>query len=181
VKFESLQGIVMMNEKETVLQSSSFTKDIRASVQHVNMDKKVAILVDFNFLNGNANARKNNRVEPAGRMPVVISHSGGTLSGDILDISVNSIAVRVKYAKIVDSIRASDVKISFVLPVKNHTDGQIKFILDASVILTSCKDDFCKIICDLKQDDANEALLMEYVYGRQKEIIIEIKRMVKRV
>jgi hypothetical protein len=41
VKFESLQGIVMMDEKETVLQSSSFLKDIKGVVKYVNMDKKL--------------------------------------------------------------------------------------------------------------------------------------------
>lgn len=181
ITFQSLQGIVMMSEKETVLQSSSFAKDIRGTVKYVNMDKKIAILEDFSFLNGNANSRKNNRVTCATRTPVVASSSSGTLSGEILDISLTSIAIRAKYAKIIANMKSCDVKLSFVLPSRSHTDEQVKLILDAKVLFINCKNGFCTIVCDLYEDESDEAILMEYVYDRQKEIILEIKKMTKRI
>ena len=54
--------------------------------------------------------------------------------------------------------------------------------LEAEVTFTARVDeDDYKIVCDLSEDASDESILMEYVYNRQKEIIVEIKKMVKSV
>jgi hypothetical protein len=181
VKFESLQGIVMMDEKETVLQSSSFLKDIKGVVKYVNMDKKIAILEKFGFLEGTANSRKNNRVTCATRTPIRVASTLGTLSGEIIDISAKSIAVHAKYAKILDTIKSNEVKLSFVLPSRTNEDGLVKLNIDARVLFAKCNNGFCTVICELVEDDSTDAIIMEYIYERQKEIILEIKKKSKRV
>ncbi len=179
VQFQQLQGMVMKHEKQTVLQSSSFSKDIRATVKYVNLEKKLAILEGFSFLNGNANARRYSRVTCSSRTPIVISHFGSTLSGEILDISVTSIAVKVKYAKAVDNLKATTVTLSFVLPSKSSEEGYVKVSIEAKVSFLFCEEGVCKIICELIKDNSNEATLMEYVYDRQKDIIIEVKKIAR--
>ena len=179
VKVELLQGIVMKNERETVLQSSGFIKDIKATVKYVDLDKKIAILEKFEFLNTNANARKYSRVTCSTRTPIVVSHPSGTINGDILDISVNSIAIQAKYRDMMEKIKQKDVTLTFVLPTSNNIDGFIKLNLRAKTVYILCEDYKCKIVFDLYKDESNEAVFMEYVYNRQKEIIAEVKKMSK--
>ncbi len=179
VRVEQLQGTLMKHEKETVLQSSSFYKDIRANVKYIDLKKKIAILEKFQFLSSNANARKYSRVSCSTRTPVVLSHPSGTVNGEILDISVNSIAIKAKYREMMEKIKQKDITMTFVLPTNNNIDGFVKLNLKAKVVFILCEDYKCKIVCDLYKDESNEAVFMEYVYNRQKEIITEVKKMSK--
>jgi GGDEF domain-containing protein len=182
VEFEQLQGIVMRDETETVMQSSSFVKDIRARVKYIDLQKKVAILDNFEFLGTSANARKYSRVTCHRRTPLVLSYHGGTINGEILDISVNSIAIKVKLIKNMDILKAKKVKLAFTLPTQTNIDGFIKLNLEADVTFIANVDNTSsKIVCDLDEDTSNEAILMEYVYNRQKEIIVEVRKMAKAV
>jgi hypothetical protein len=79
----------------------------------------------------------------------------------------------------VDHLRADTVILSFVLPTQNTPEGSVKVSVEAKVILSTCKDGICKIVCDLIKDDVNESILMEYVYNRQKEIIVEVKKIAR--
>ena len=181
IQLEQLQGLVMRQEKETVLQSAGFFKDIRGSVKHVNLDKNIAILDEFKFLDTNANARKYSRVTFSAKSFVVLSYKNATLNGEILDISVTSIAIASKYAKLFDYIGDQKVALTFVLPNATNVDGHTKMRLDAQVVFSACdRDGNCKIVCEFIHDESAEALLMEYVYNRQKEIIIELKKMAKK-
>ena len=71
VRFESLQGLVMKSEGETILQSSRFTKDIRATVKHINMEKKIVILTNFHLLKTSSISRKYSRVTTSSKTLVV--------------------------------------------------------------------------------------------------------------
>jgi len=179
ISFEQLQGIVMQNERETVLQFEEQVKDIRAKVKYIDLEKKFALIADFTFLNTNANERKYSRVTCSLRTPVLLSHHGLTINGEILDISVNSIAVKTKLTKRINEIKSKNVTLTFTLPIKSSHDGFVKLKLDAKVLFVSCDDENCKIITELDQDTTDEAILMEYVYNRQKELIVEVKKMVK--
>ena len=178
IKFEHLQGILMQNEKETVIQSSEYIKDIRATVKHVNMEKKFAILEKFQFLNTNANERKYSRVTCSARTPIVVSHPGVTLHGEVLDISINSIAINTKVSKGVSSVESKDVTLNLTLPLESHIDGFTKLTLKAKTLFTICNDESCKLIFELYEDSTAEAIIMEYVYSRQKDLIVEVKKMV---
>lgn len=177
VSFEQLQGILMQNEKETVIQSSQHIKDIRADVKYVDMEKKFAILENFQFLNTNANERKYSRVTCLTRTPIVVSHLGITLHGEILDISIKSIAIKTKHSKSMSSIESKDVVLTFTLPLESHIDGFVKLTLKAKTLFTMCDEESCKLIFDLYEDSSAESIIMEYVYNRQKELIVEMKKM----
>jgi len=181
IEFELLQGIVMKDEAETVLQSSNFAKDIKATVKYVNLDKHIAILEDFEFLNSNAKARKHSRVTCSTKMLVVILSGGATLNGEVLDISVNSMAIEVKYAKIIDNIKNKNITLTFMLPGKNNFDEPTRLKLEAKVVFVSCDGNDCKMVCELMHEDNSESILMQYVYNRQKEIIIELKKIARKI
>ncbi|NOR57835.1 MAG: PilZ domain-containing protein, partial [Sulfurimonas sp.] len=176
VTYEQLQGTVMQFEKETVIQSSNFTKDIVADVKFIDSKKKLALLKNFRFVLGSANARKYSRVTCSQRTPISIIHDRGTLNGEVLDISMNSIAIKTRLYQQIDSLNFSSVTLNFTLPVSSNENGYMKLTLTAEVIFTICDEEFCKVVVNLDEDQANEAILMEYVYNRQKEIIVELKK-----
>lgn len=176
VSFEQLQGIVMNFEKTTVIQSSCFIKDIEADVKLIDLNKKIALLKNFRFANGSANGRKYSRVTCSQRIPISIINNKDSLSGEILDISMNSIAIKTRAFKRIEELASTDALLKFILPVKSSQDGYMKLELEAKITFTKCGEDFCKIVVDLEQDQAHESILMEYVYNRQKEIIVELKK-----
>ena len=175
VTFQQLQGTVMNFEKSTVIQSSSFSKDIIADVVYIDTKKKFARLNNFRFANGSANARKYSRVTCSQRTPITVIHDKGTLNGSILDISMNSIAIKTRLYDNIESLKLSVITLNFTLPY-NSADGYVKLSLEAEVKFIMCDKDYCKVIVDLYENQSSESILMEYVYNRQKEIIVELRR-----
>jgi len=176
VNFQQLQGTVMNFEKGTVIQSANFTKDIEADVKLIDLKKRVALLKNFRFVDGSAIGRKYSRVTSSQRTPISVINGKGSLSGDILDISMNSIAIKTRSIKQIDELQSTNVTLKFTLPIKNSQDGYMALALEAKVTFIRCSDEFCKIVVDLEEDQAHESILMEYVYDRQKEIIVELKK-----
>lgn len=176
VTFQQLQGTVMNFEKSTVIQSSSFSKDIVADVVYINAKKNFARLNNFRFAHGSANSRKYSRVTCSQRTPIALLHDKGTLNGSILDISMNSIAIKTRLYDNIESLELSVVTLNFTLPDHNSAEGYVKLSLEAEVKFILCDKDFCKVIVNLYENQASESILMEYVYNRQKEIIVELKR-----
>ncbi len=176
VTYEQLQGSVMHFEKETIIQSSNFTKDIIADVPYIDLKKKIALLKNFRFVYGSANGRKYSRVTCSQRTPISIVHQKGTLNGEVLDISMNSIAIKTRLYPNIESLKETQITLKFTLPVSSSEEGYLKLTLTAEVIFTICDEEFCKLVVNLDEDQVHEAILMEYVYNRQKEIIVELKK-----
>lgn len=176
VTFKQLQGTAMYFEKETLLQSGNFPKDIVADVKHIDFTKKIAQLNNFRFICGNANLRKYSRVTCAQRTPISITHDKGTMNGEIIDISMNSIAIKTRIYKDMNMLKLSKIVVNYTLPSKSHEDGYVKLSLGAKVISTIYDKDFSKIIINIYEDKDSETHMMDYIYDRQKEIIIELKK-----
>lgn len=176
VTYEQLQGTVMHFEKETIIQAPSFTKDVIADVKYIDSKKKLALLKNFRFVHGSANARKYSRVTCSQRTPISIVHNKGTLSGEVLDISMNSIAIKTRLYPNINSLQTTQVSLKFTLPVTSTEEGYMKLTLTSEVMFTKCDEEFCKVVVNLDEDQVHEAILMEYVYDRQKEIIVELKK-----
>ncbi|QOY52118.1 hypothetical protein [Candidatus Sulfurimonas baltica] len=181
VNFEQLQGVVMKIEQETVLQSSSFIYDIRADIKQIDLKKRIAILENFTFLKTNANSRKYARVTTSSKIPISMLLDGITINGNICDLSIKSIAFKVKYTEKIESIKSRDVLLVFNIPNSKSDNGYMQLKLGAEVIMNTAKDTdgYCKVVCDLDEDSNDDSMLMEYVYERQKELIIEVKKMSK--
>lgn len=175
VSFQQLQGTVMKIEKSTVIQSSSSSKDIVADVVYIDIKKKFARLNNFRFAQGSVNSRKYSRVTCSLRTPIAILHDRSTFNGTILDISMNSIAVKTRVYDNIESLKLSVVTLNFTLP-DNSIDGYVKLSLEAEVKFIICDKEYCKVILNLFENQESESILMEYVYNRQKEIIVELKR-----
>ncbi len=179
VTYDHLQGVVMQFEGSAVIQSSSFTKDILADVNYINLKKKIVQLKNFRFINGSANAREYSRVTCSVRTPISLSYNKETLNGEILDISMNSIALKTRIYNKINEVKNKTVGLNFTLPDKSSEDGYSRLTLSAKVIVAVCDGEHCKVVVNLEECQTSEPILMEYVYNRQKEIITELKKQTK--
>lgn len=178
ISFEQIQGVMLNMDKETVLQADSFSQDIYAKVKQINLKSRMAILEKFKFLKTNATARQYARVITARVIPVTISMKGSSLNGNILDISIKSIAMQVKATQRARAERLMDVVLVFNVPDPKADFGYTQVNLEAKVIAITPKDEDgnYKVICDLDEDTQDLPILSKYVYARQKELIVELKK-----
>jgi len=181
ITFESLQGVMLNLEKKTVIQSDSFSQDILAEVKQISYSKKIAVLENFKFLNTNANSRQYARVTTPMKIPIAINTQGNIVNGVILDISIKSIAVKVKKTPKIPMVALTKATLVFNLIDPLAEDGYTQLQLSSKVIMVTLVDttDHYKVICDLDQDSQNLDIVLKYVYNRQKELIIELKKMAK--
>jgi len=128
VSFEQLQGVVMGRDRETILQSSIFLKDILAKVKIIDQKKKIAVLEKFKFLNTNPNARKYARVTTSSKIPITVSLNSSNINGQIIDLSIKSIAIKTKYSKKVDNFKNEDVTLLFNIPNYRFDNAMFSYI-----------------------------------------------------
>ena len=181
ITFEPLQGIMLKNEKIAVLQSEKFSHDIYADLKEINLAKKLAILGNFKFLKTNANSRKYARVTTPIKVPISLNTLGKTFNGTILDISIKSIAIRMKHISNIGRPELEEALLTFNLVDKTSENGYVQLSLQSQITVTTFpdKDDYYKIVCELDQNTHDLDIVLKYVYQRQKELIIELKKMSK--
>ena len=180
ISFEPYQGVVLNLEKKTVIKSENFPHDIEAEVKQISLKKKIAILEKFKFLKTDANSREFARVTTPIKIPISIKNNGKIISGTILDISIKSIAINVKHIPNIPIVELKDSLLTFNITDQEAEDGYTQLNLNAKLILvTSVVDEYYKVICDIDQDTHDLSIIQKYVYERQKELIIELKKMSK--
>jgi len=181
VQFEALQGVVIDLERETILQAPSFIQDIQAKVKVIDLHKKIAVLEKFHFLKTNLNARQYSRVTMANYTPVSVRFDNGTLSGSVIDISIKSIAIKTKYTDQVRSIKGQTARLTYNIPSNKSEDGYYSVSLDCIITATTMQDtdNNCKLICLLDEETHDISHVMEFIYERQKNLIIELKKISK--
>ena len=92
----------------------------------------------------------------------------------------NNLAIKTKNTRVLKNIKDAEVVLSFVLPTHTNEDGFVRLSLKTKTTFVNCDEaGGCKVVCEILKDDVSESILMEYVYHRQKEIIVEVKKMAK--
>jgi len=180
VKIEHLQGIVMNLEKKTIFQSPIFTKSIRASLKYINIEEGYAVLHKCKILDYNPNERQHGRVNSVKLVPVALSLLGTTIKGEMVDVSATSMAIKIRKTKILDNILNKDISLTFYLENNKVKSGSTKLEERAIVIHQSCDNNgYSKLICIFCDNIENEKVLIEYIFNRQKSIILDMKNMVR--
>ena len=179
VHCESLQGYSMQFDDKTVIQSPDLPKDIEADVTYVNIGKSYAVLENLKFLNSSANNRQHTRVQPKIRTPIMLKHKKFAFQGEILDISTKAVAIKVN--RIIDeSIKNEKVELKFKLPDEDAENGFVYMEVDGVVVHTEeIEVHKSKVVVMLELDKPYDSFLLKYMYVRQKELILELKKAVK--
>lgn len=178
---ENLQGYAMQIEKETVLQAPNFPKDIKAEVSLVDIKRSFVVIKNLSFMPSSANSRQHTRVQTSIRTPVLIKYAQrSSAQGDILDISVTSIAMKVGKSFREEEMLNQKVRLNFSLPNEEGENGYVIMDIEAKVTYISQKDDATKIVVFLENlPKPYDDYLLRYMYNRQKELIFEIKKATK--
>ena len=178
---ENLQGYAMQIEKETVLQAPNFPKDIKAEVSLVDIKHSFVVLKNLSFMPSSANSRQHTRVQTNIRTPVLIKYAQrSSAQGDILDISVNSIAMKAGKSFREEEMMNQKVRLNFSLPNEEGENGYVIMDIEAKVTYISQQEDFTKIVVMLENlPKPYDDYLLRYMYNRQKELIFEIKKATK--
>jgi nitrate reductase NapAB chaperone NapD len=176
VSCEKLQAYSMKSEEKTIIQSPSLPKDIRAHITYVNMKESYAVLNNLVFLDSSANNRKHTRVQPRIRMPISIKHKEFSIQGTVIDVSTKAIAIMINHA-FKDEYLHETIDLNFKLPSTSSDDGFHIMNVEAKIAnIIETKESKIKLITILDLSDPYDTYLLEYMYNRQKELIMDLKR-----
>lgn len=178
---ENLQGYAMQLEGETVLQAPNFPKDIKAEVTLVDIKKGFVIIKNLNFMPYSANDRQHTRVQTTIQTPILIRYAQkSSAQGEIIDISINSIAIRCNNKLMKHELLNQPVRLNFSLPSEEGENGYVIMDITAKVTYVSESEDHTKVVVMLGAlKKPYDDYLLSYMYSRQKELILEIRRATK--
>ena len=171
----------MQLEGETVLQAPNFPKDIKAEVTTVDIKKGFVIIKNLNFMPYSANNRQHTRVQTSIRTPVLIRYAQkSSAQGEIIDISINSIAIRCNNKLMKHELLNQMVRLNFSLPSEEGENGYVIMDIHAKVTYVGESEDHTKVVVILDTlKKPYDDYLLSYMYTRQKELILEIRRATK--
>jgi len=177
---ENLQGYAMQLEGETVIQAPNFPKDIKAQISLVDIKKSFVVIKNLSFMPNSANSRQHTRVQTNLRTPVHIKYAQkSSMQGEIIDISVNSIAMKCNKS-LKDSLLNQTAKLHFSLPYEEGENGYVAMEIEGKITFVAENDEFTKVVVLLNPlKKPYDDYLLNYMYTRQKELILEIRRATK--
>ncbi len=178
IQAEKLQIIAMQREGHIIIQSPIFPCNILATVRVFNINKEYIVVQNLKFLETSANSRLYTRVQPSFRTLIVMKKDKYINYGEILDISINSISIKTK--QYIDySMIGNDVSLSFKLFDSDNENGYSSVNTIAKIKSIEFIQDYTKVMLLFEQEDVANKYILKYVYYRQKELIMELKKTVQ--
>ena len=179
VHCENLQGYSMQFEHKTVIQAPDLPKDIQADIVYVNLKESYAILDNLVFLNASANNRQHTRVQPSIRMPITIKYGRYSYQGEVMDLSTQSVSLKLNHS-IDAELVSKKVEVKFKLPNSSSEEGFSYLDVDGKVVyVKEIGMTKSKVVVMLELEKPYDSYLLKYMYDRQKELIIELKKLIK--
>ncbi len=167
------QTAALEDEKRTYIKSEIFPKMIKASVVTVYPKELKVTLTDFAYVDSSPENRLFMRIQPKVPIEVVIQDKNYKTRGQIVDISIASIAAYV--AKTRKFKQNAKVDIYLKLPsIRQNTFTEVN--VQGIIIIVSGEElDFNKLVIEIFPDPYNEPLIGQYISQRQAEIVREVK------
>lgn len=179
LQLQNLQTEVVSLQRKSIIEISGFHQTLEMLLKHINLQTGIATFEKATLIKGSVNARKHGRVTCERNTNIAISAAGTTVKGDIVDISLVSLAVKLPYSKVLDKLQGMDVSLSFELTLmKNNLSHTIIRTAKVQRVFVNDEKKVAKVVCDFYDNSDNEHILMEYIFQRQKNIIKEIKKSV---
>jgi hypothetical protein len=178
IKAKNIQLYTMQIEKKTVVQSSSLPKDVEVNVEFVDLKRNLAVFANPTLLEFSANNRETTRVQSDFRFPIKMRQNKMIHSGEILDLSIRSVAIKFP-AAVKTQFKPGDAEVTFRMPIETLDEGFYQTKITGNLIrFDELKDHrFVKAIILLSLEEPDEGYVLEYIYKRQREIIFEIKKL----
>lgn len=176
---ENLQAYSMKMDNKTVIQSADLPKNIEADIKYISLEKKYAVLENLRYLEFSANNRQHTRVQPSIRMPVGFRYEKYSLQGELIDISTQAIAMKFNHS-LNGELGGKEVMLSFKLPDESMSEGFSNMDITGKVVHVSEIDiTKSKVVVMINLESPYDSYMLKYIYDRQKELILELKRAVR--
>ncbi len=176
---ENLQAYSMKFDNKTIIQSPDLLKDIEADIKYINIEKQYAIVENLKYLEFSANNRQHTRVQPSIRMPLTFRYERYSYQGEILNISTQAIAIKFNQF-LSNEFNSKEVELQFKIPDDSMNDGFAFIDVTGKVVNISEVDiTKSKVIVMINLEAPYDSYLLKYLYDRQKELILELKRAIK--
>jgi hypothetical protein len=179
IKTEVIQCLAMSIEQTVLLHAPLIPNDISCQVKQVNSRQKIAQLENFEILNTSYSQRKFSRLQPGKNTPVTLIIDKITITGKVLDVSMNSISVYVTNSLMQNYKRDTLLiaSMNLVLTELGHSES---VRINSRIINLFTENDGYKVILGLESNDAHTIeMLGEYLRHRKKELIGELRNLLK--
>lgn len=162
------QAVMLKHDKFTLIRSANFPNDlgVHAYVALANPTKGKAILVRFAYAQIRAERRTAVRVQIHHPLPGSFNGPSGTISGNMLDISVGGVSLKINDKKGAET--EDKGRFTCTLPT-GDIDVAARFLKFVS------SDDECKAIFTLEPDAKAETAISQFIFNEQIDIIRELK------
>jgi len=150
----------------------TFSKTIQAKIKYIDDKKGETTLFMLSQVSLAPTNRKTLRVIPNGEMPIKLYLFDTLLKGLVLDVSVNSISIRVDDVE--NIMLGMDIRVSF--PIKEKEE----IFLNCRILKIFRDEDIehYKVVLTILHSKDTENPLIEYLSKRQMDIIKEIGSLV---
>ena len=160
------QIAVMKYEKKTILRSQHFKHDVIANVFRANVNSSLATITNLAYVVVRADRRRFVRVSIKDRIEVLFTNGEIKLHGLLVDISLCGIALVAGVNSAIDTLTEGAVMLSIM-------GKPISF--PAKLVKTFPSGSDSRYVFEIETSSKEEALISQYIFQRQVEIIKELK------
>jgi hypothetical protein len=165
------ESATLQTEETTLVLSNGLLEVLEAKVECLDLVSGKFGLSDFNYAGSKYANRRELRVEPAGSIPVQIASDGRMLSGDIADLSVRGMGLRLPTNELTSTFTlGKTIAITLHLPNnKVRLEGKIRSIMRT--------DQYLRLAVEFTGAVPEKASIIHYVMQRRSEIVAEIREL----
>ena len=165
------ESATLKQEKTTLVLSDGLLEPLEAHVDCLDLVKGEFSLADFGYAGSKFANRRELRVEPEGNLQVEIASNSHTLNGQIADISVRGMGIRLPIQELtILLVQGKTVAISLHLPMKTvRLEGKIRNAVRSQT--------FLRLAVEFTGAVPEKINIIRYVMQRRSEIMLEVRQL----
>lgn len=163
------ESAALQREEKTLVLSNGLLEVLEARVKCLDLVSGKFSLSSFAYAGSKYANRRELRVEPAGSIPVQIASDGRMHSGDIADLSVRGMGVRLPVQELTSTFTlGKTIAVTLHLPDSRvRLEGKIRSIMRAP--------EYLRLAMEFTGSVPEKASIIHYVMQRRSEIVTEIR------
>ena len=165
------ESATLQQEEKTLVLSNGLLEILEAKVECLELVSGKFKLSDFSYAGSKYANRRELRVEPAESIPIQIASNGRMLSGEIADLSVRGVGLRLPAGELTSTFTLGKIiAITLHLPEnKVRLEGKIRSITRTPQYL--------RLAMEFTGAVPEKTIIIRYVMQRRSEIVIEIREL----
>jgi len=185
------QMVALKITDQVLVQSDLFSNMVIANIDQVDLHANLVKLTNLRYVTDSRGNRKNVRVQPESPIHAeIISNHGFNLQGEVIDISLDGLSVRLSDSSLGLSIQLSDSSLKIRDLLKPQTSVEVRLglpgseldtiydlTIQAQIAYINANADTYRIGLMTYLQEADIQTVRRYIFDRQTEILNEIQKM----